>query len=114
MVGEVALGDRNNMVFSGTAATYGHGARWSWRPECRTELGRIAGMLKEAPHETTPLQKELDRLGKLPRYYRRHHRRRDDRHGLLVEGVRGFAALFDVSSWAWRLRSQRCPKACQR
>ena len=31
----------------------------------QTEMGRIAGMLKAAPAETTPLQKELDRLGKL-------------------------------------------------
>ena len=31
----------------------------------QTQMGRIAGMLKEAPEETTPLQKELDRVGKL-------------------------------------------------
>ena len=31
----------------------------------QTEMGRIAGMLKETPDETTPLQKELDRVGKL-------------------------------------------------
>ena len=30
-----------------------------------TEMGRIAGMLRDAPDETTPLQKELDRVGKL-------------------------------------------------
>src|SRR6185437_5292911 len=31
----------------------------------RTEMGRIAGMLKAAPKEITPLQKELDRVGRL-------------------------------------------------
>ena len=31
----------------------------------QTEMGRIAGMLKTTPQETTPLQKELDRVGKL-------------------------------------------------
>ena len=31
----------------------------------QTEIGRIAGMLKEASAETTPLQKELARVGKL-------------------------------------------------
>jgi Ca2+-transporting ATPase len=30
----------------------------------RTEMGRIAGMLARVPSETTPLQKELDRVGK--------------------------------------------------
>ena len=30
-----------------------------------TEMGRIAGMLKATPDETTPLQKELDRVGKM-------------------------------------------------
>jgi Ca2+-transporting ATPase len=30
-----------------------------------TEMGRIAGMLRETPDESTPLQKELDRVGKL-------------------------------------------------
>jgi Ca2+-transporting ATPase len=30
-----------------------------------TEMGRIAGMLRATPDETTPLQEELDRVGKL-------------------------------------------------
>jgi len=29
-----------------------------------TEMGRIAGMLRATPEEPTPLQKELDRVGK--------------------------------------------------
>ena len=59
-------------------------------------MGHIAGMLKDAPNQTTPLQKELDRVGK--------------RLGvivviiavvmigtiLLVEDVRGFAGFFQV------------------
>ena len=43
-------------------------------------MGRIAGMLKEAPSETTPLQKELDRVGQDAGHRRRGHRGRDDRH----------------------------------
>jgi magnesium-transporting ATPase (P-type) len=31
----------------------------------QTEMGRIAGMLQEAPTETTPLQKELARVGRV-------------------------------------------------
>ena len=32
-----------------------------------TEMGRIAGMLRDAPDEATPLQKELDRVGRVIR-----------------------------------------------
>ena len=62
---EVGLGDRENMVFSGTTATYGRGRAVVVMTGMRTEMGRIAGMLRDAPTETTPLQKELDRVGKL-------------------------------------------------
>ncbi len=92
----VGLGDRHNMLFSGTAATYGRGKALVVATGMQTQMGLIAGMLKEAPTETTPLQKELARVGKLL--------------GLivvvvavvmiatiiLVEEVRGFSALFDV------------------
>ena len=63
--GERGLGDRHNMIFSGTAATYGHGRAVVTATGMQTEMGRIAGMLKEAPDDATPLQKELDRVGKL-------------------------------------------------
>jgi len=93
---EAAIGDRHNTVFSGTTATYGRGKAVVIATGMRTEMGRIAGMLKEAPAETTPLQRELARVGKIL--------------GLvvitiavvmiatiiLVENVRGFSALFDV------------------
>ncbi|HUF94322.1 MAG TPA: HAD-IC family P-type ATPase, partial [Candidatus Limnocylindria bacterium] len=62
---EVGLGDRRNMIFSGTAATYGHGQAVVVGTAMQTEMGRIAGMLRDAPEETTPLQKELARVGRL-------------------------------------------------
>jgi Ca2+-transporting ATPase len=62
---EVPLGDRDNLVFSGTAATYGHGKVVVTATGMQTEMGRIAGLLKETPDEPTPLQRELDRTGKL-------------------------------------------------
>ena len=65
IAGEAGLGDRRNMVFSGTAATYGRGRAVVTATGMQTEMGRIAGLLKAAPEETTPLQKELDRVGKL-------------------------------------------------
>ena len=94
--GEAGIGDRTNMIFSGTAATYGHGKAVITATGMQTEMGRIAGMLKATPTETTPLQKDLDLVGK--------------RLGLvvmiiavvmivtiiLVENVRGLSALFDV------------------
>jgi Ca2+-transporting ATPase len=93
---EVALGDRDNTVFSGTAVTYGHGKAVVAATGMRTEMGRIAGLLRATPDESTPLQRELDRTGKVL--------------GLgviviavvmvvtivLVEDVQGAAALFDV------------------
>src|SRR5688572_28624042 len=61
---DVPLGDRENMVFSGTAATYGHGRAIVTATGMRTEMGRIAGLLKETQNEPTPLQRELARIGK--------------------------------------------------
>ena len=61
---DAALGDRRNMVFAGTAVSTGHGRAVVTGTGMRTELGRIAGMLKSTVDQTTPLQKELDRLGK--------------------------------------------------
>ncbi|HEX2727153.1 MAG TPA: cation-translocating P-type ATPase [Beijerinckiaceae bacterium] len=59
------LGDRHNMVFSGTAASYGRGRAVVTATGMRTEMGRIAGLLTGAPDQDTPLQKELDRVGKV-------------------------------------------------
>jgi P-type Ca2+ transporter type 2C len=54
------LGDRHNMVFSGTTATYGRGLGVVVATAMQTEIGRIASLLKETPSETTPLQEQLD------------------------------------------------------
>jgi Ca2+-transporting ATPase len=62
--GEVGLGDRRNMLFSGTVATYGRGRAVVVATGMNTEVGRIAGLLETAEKEPTPLQQELDRTGK--------------------------------------------------
>jgi Ca2+-transporting ATPase len=62
---DAPLGDRSNMVFSGTAATYGHGTAVVTATGMHTEMGKIAGLLEATPDEITPLQRELDRTGKL-------------------------------------------------
>ena len=62
---ETALGDRHNMIFSGTTVTYGRGRAVVVATGMRTEMGRVAGMLRDAPDDTTPLQRDLDRVGRM-------------------------------------------------
>ena len=59
-----ALGDRSNMVFSGTAVTYGTARAVVTATGMSTEMGRIAGLLSGEEDSATPLQKKLTRLGK--------------------------------------------------
>ena len=96
ITGDAPLGDRHNMIFAGTTATYGHGRALVVATGMRTEMGRIAGMLRDVPDDTTPLQKELNRVGRLLGI------------GvviiavvmiatiLLMEDVRGVSAIFNV------------------
>jgi Ca2+-transporting ATPase len=93
---EVGLGDRHNMVWSGTAATYGHGRGVVVATGMQTEMGRIAGMLKEAPPETTPLQRELAHIGRLLAIIVTVIAVVMIATIFLVEDVRGFSAIFDV------------------
>ncbi|MHB1131405.1 MAG: cation-translocating P-type ATPase [Chloroflexota bacterium] len=93
---ELGIGDRSNMVFAGTAATYGRGKAVVTATGMQTEMGKIAGLLHRTVNEATPLQRELDRTGKAL--------------GVLVvliaaimvvaivllEGVRDFSTMVDV------------------
>ncbi len=63
--GEVGIGDQVNMIFSGTVATFGRGKAVVTGTGMQTEMGKIAGMMQAAPEEDTPLQKEIDHVGKL-------------------------------------------------
>jgi Ca2+-transporting ATPase len=93
---EVGLGDRHNMIFSGTAATYGHGYAVVTATGMRTQMGRIAGMLKDVPDDGTPLQQELDRVGKLLGVIVVVIAVAMIATIILVEEVRGFPAIFEV------------------
>ena len=96
IVGDAPIGDRQNMIFSGTTVTYGRGTAVITATGMNSQMGQIAGMLEQAPAETTPLQQDLAKVGRML--------------GLvviviavvmiftiiLVEHVSGFSAIFDV------------------
>ncbi len=61
--GDLAVADRKNMVYAGTAATYGRGRAVIVATGMRTEFGKIAQMLQTIETGKTPLQENLDRVG---------------------------------------------------
>jgi Ca2+-transporting ATPase len=62
----------------------------------QTQMGHIAGMLKQGPDEATPLEKELDHVGKVLAIIVAFIAVAMIGTILLVEDVRGFSAFFDV------------------
>ncbi|MGB8477515.1 MAG: cation-translocating P-type ATPase [Acidobacteriaceae bacterium] len=61
---DTAASDRHNMIFSGTIAISGHARALVTSTGTHTEFGKIAALLRQTEERETPLQKELDRLGK--------------------------------------------------
>ena len=111
---DAALADRTNMVFAGTAATYGHGLAIVTATGMHAEIGRIAGLLASTQAERTPLQAQLDGTGRIL--------------GVAVIGIaiivgatllalqREFTAavLTGILLYTVALGLRRCPKACRR
>lgn len=60
----VPIGDKKNMVFSGSFVTYGRGAIVVTSTGMQTEIGKIASLLESARDKKTPLQQNLDNFGK--------------------------------------------------
>ncbi|MEP0804016.1 MAG: cation-translocating P-type ATPase [Chloroflexota bacterium] len=57
------VGDRRNMVYAGTAVTYGRGRALIAATGMQTEFGKIAQLLQTVETTRTPLQQNLDKVG---------------------------------------------------
>ncbi len=60
---DLPVGDRKNMAYAGTAATYGRGSGVVVATGSATEFGKIAQMIETIEIGKTPLQENLDRVG---------------------------------------------------
>lgn len=61
---DIPLGDRKNMVFSGSFVTYGRAVVLVTAIGMKTEIGRIANLLESADEKKTPLQASLEIFGR--------------------------------------------------
>lgn len=60
----VALGDQENMAFSGSLVTYGRGVMLVTGTGMQTEIGHIAHLMNQTQQRKTPLQQNLDDFSK--------------------------------------------------
>ncbi|MFD0899223.1 HAD-IC family P-type ATPase [Actinomadura sediminis] len=64
-VGDVVLGDRSSMAYSGTFATYGQGAGIVTATGADTEIGLVHRLVGQATSVRTPLTRKIARFSKL-------------------------------------------------
>ena len=62
---EVPLGDRTDMIYTGSTVVYGRGRAVVTETGMKTEMGKIAHALTAARDEATPLQKKLSSLSRV-------------------------------------------------
>ena len=61
---DALVGDRKNMVFTGTTVTYGRGKAVVCATGMKTEFGKIAQEVASVQTEKTPLERRTDEIGK--------------------------------------------------
>jgi len=61
---EVPIAERKNLAFMGTTVSYGRAMAVAVRTGMSTELGKIAGAIREVKAEKTPLQKSISKLSR--------------------------------------------------
>jgi len=62
--GDLPLGDRRNMAYSGTVAVHGRGVLLVTATGQQAEIGKIAALLETAQERQTPLQRKLEQFSK--------------------------------------------------
>jgi Ca2+-transporting ATPase len=62
---DISLGDRTNMLYSGSTVVYGRGKAVVTGTGMNTEMGKIADALEKAEDEQTPLQRKMAELSKV-------------------------------------------------
>lgn len=65
LAGNLRIGDRKNMVFSGTIVSSGKGTGLVVQTGMNTQIGKIANMVQSTHDTQTPMQIKLDKLGVL-------------------------------------------------
>jgi P-type Ca2+ transporter type 2C len=63
--GPAGIGDRVNMVFNGTAVSQGRGRAIVTAVGMATEMGTVARLLGDTEEQRTPLQRQVDRIGRM-------------------------------------------------
>lgn len=61
---EIPIGDRSNMVYRGTMVTGGNGLGVAVATGRSTEMGQIQALMSDTKPPATPMQRQLDQLGK--------------------------------------------------